>query len=425
MIVKNRSSKRRFLVPVLFGAAHIAACGGASEEGPPPAAPESTPMAAPPPQMPETMPATAATAAEPPKAAAPAAPALDPPVVITGFMAPETVLYDSQADVYLVSNVNGKPGDADGNGFISKVTPDGKVAELKWIDGSKKATLLDAPKGLAIAKGTLYVADITVVRMFDAKTGKAKGKVAVPGATFVNALADGPDGTIYVSDSGIKIGDKGVEPTGTDAIFKIGKKGVAEKLIADKDQLGGPNGLLADDKGVWAVTFKTGEIYRVGTDGKKEPGQKPPQGMLDGIVKLADGSIAVSSWGASAVYKGTPGGTFDVLVKDVKSPAGIGYDTKRNTLLIPLMQADMVQLQKLPGGPVAAPETPGPAPAVQAKGAAPAAPAATAKGPAPGAAPAAAAPPAPAAPAATGPATAPKPASTVAPAMTPAALPKK
>jgi hypothetical protein len=261
--------------------------------------------------------------------------------------------------------------------------------------------------------------------MFDAKTGKAKGKIAVAGATFLNDVTDGPDGTVYVSDSGIKIGDKGVEPTGTDAIYKIGKKGVAEKLIADKDQLGHPNGLLADDKGVWTVTFGSGEIYRVGTDGKREPGQKPAQGMLDGIVKLSDGSIAVSSWAANAVLKGTPGGTFDVFVKDTKSPADIGYDSKRNVLLIPLMQADTVELQKLPGGPVASPETP--APALQTKGAAPAAPGATAKSGAPGApaAPAAAAPAAPAAAAPGGPATGPKPASTVAPAMTPAALPKK
>jgi hypothetical protein len=344
-------------------------------------------------------------------------------------MAPETVLYDSQADVYLVSNVNGKPGDVDANGFISKVTPDGKVAEPKWIDGSKKATLLDAPKGLAIVKGTLYVADITFVRMFDAKTGKAKGKMAAPGATFLNGVAGGPDGTIYVSDSGIKLGDKGVEPTGSDAILKIGKKGVPEKLIADKE-LGGPNGLLADDKGVWAVTFGSGEIYRVGTDGKKEPAQKLPQGMLDGIAKLADGSIAVSSWGANAIYKGTPGGTFDVLVKDVKSPAGIGYDSKRNVLLIPLMQLDTVQLQKLPGAP-AAPETPGAAPPPQAKGTgAPAAapakgapvvgtPPATAAAPAKGVGPGAGAPAAGAGPAPAVPPPAP------APTMTPANLPAK
>lgn len=365
---KNLGSKRRLLVPALVGAAGLTACGGPSDEAPPPAAPQST-LAAPAPVMTEaTMPPAGPTAAAPaPAPAASAAPALEPPVLVkdAGFMTPESVLYDSQNDIYLVSNINGQPGDVDGNGFISKVTPDGKVAELKWIDGSKKATALDAPKGLAISKGTLYVADVTVVRMFDAKSGKPKGKIAAVGSTFLNDVTAGPDGTMYVSDSGIKFGKDGVEPTGSDAIYKIGKKGVAEKLIADKDQLGHPNGVLADDKGIWVVTFGTGELYRVGFDGKKEPGQKLPQGSLDGIVKLPDGSLAISSWAASAVYHGTPGGTFDVLIKDVKSPADIGYDSKRNQVLVPLFLENAIEIQKLPGGP-AATET---APAPEAKGA--------------------------------------------------------
>ena len=48
--------------------------------------------------------------------------------------------------------------------------------------------------------GTLYVADLDTVRMFDAKTGAAKGEVKIPGATFLNDIAtDGK--VVYVSDS--------------------------------------------------------------------------------------------------------------------------------------------------------------------------------------------------------------------------------
>ena len=35
-----------------------------------------------------------------------------------------------------VSNRNGGPGDMDDNGFISRVSPDGRVLDLKWIDGT-------------------------------------------------------------------------------------------------------------------------------------------------------------------------------------------------------------------------------------------------------------------------------------------------
>ena len=60
----------------------------------------------------------------------------------------------------------------DGNGFISMVAPDGRVLALKWIDGEATDITLNALKGMAIASGTLYVADITAVRMFDLRTGR-------------------------------------------------------------------------------------------------------------------------------------------------------------------------------------------------------------------------------------------------------------
>jgi hypothetical protein len=227
--------------------------------------------------------------------------------------------------------------------------------------------------------------------MFDRKTGAPKGKVAIPGATFLNDLATGPDGSVYVSDMGVKMGKEGFEPTGSDSVYKIGKGNKVEKVIADKEALGRPNGLIVDDSGVWVVSFGSGELYRV-AGGKKEPGQKLPAGQLDGLVKLPDGTFLASSWQASAVLRGTPGGTFETIIHDVKSPADIGYDPKRNVVMIPLFQLDAVELQKLPGvAPVAAaPASAAPAPASAATPAAAAPPAKVA--PAPKSTPAAAAP---------------------------------
>ena len=127
------------------------------------------------------------------------------PSTVTGFKTPESVLYDAEADVYLVSNINGDPFGTDDNGFIAKVTADGKMET--WIDGAKEDVKLDAPKGMALLGDTLYVADITTVRMFDRKSGAAKGEVAIKGATFLNDLAAGTD-AVYVSDSGLGAGFK-------------------------------------------------------------------------------------------------------------------------------------------------------------------------------------------------------------------------
>src|SRR5262249_42288350 len=135
-----------------------------------------------------------------------------------------------------------------------------------------------------------------------------------------------------VSDWGLKASDKGFESTGTDAVYVI-EKGKAKPLAKSKD-LGGPNGVLAVDKAVWVVTFGTGELFRLDDKGAKQDVQKLPKGSLDGIVALGDG-VLISSWEASAVYRGKPGGTFEAVLTEQKSPADIGYDTKRSRVLIP------------------------------------------------------------------------------------------
>ena len=216
----------------------VAACGG--DPPPPPNTPPPTTaavVAAPPAPAP---PEPAKPAAEP-VPAAPAAPKGPPPAFqLAGFQTPESVFYDEANDRYLVSNINGKPLDADNNGYISVVSPEGKMVTEKWISGGQNKVTLNAPKGTAIAGGVLYVADIDTVRMFDAKSGAPKGEHKVAGATFLNDVSAGPDGRVYVSDSGLNA-DFG--PTGTDAIYAIDKGKL--KTVAKDASLGKPNGLLA------------------------------------------------------------------------------------------------------------------------------------------------------------------------------------
>src|SRR5262249_49345893 len=141
----------------------------------------------------------------------------------TGFQTPESVLYDDVNDRYLVSNINGKPFDADNNGYISAVGTDGKVVTEKWIEGGKNKVTLNAPKGSGIFNGVFYVADIDTVRTFDLKSGAPKDNIKIPGATFLNDLVVNTiDGKVYVSDSGLKGNAKGdMEGTGTDAVWVI------------------------------------------------------------------------------------------------------------------------------------------------------------------------------------------------------------
>jgi len=280
---------------------------------------------------------------EPPKVEKPAPPT---PVfrVTEGISTPESVLYDEANDRYLVSNINGKPDGVDNNGYISELSPEGKVLKEKFISGGAGKVKLDAPKGSGVSAGILYVADISFVRLFDLKTGLPKGEIAVPGATFLNDISVAKDGRVFVSDSGTKTGPNGFEPTGTDAVYVIEKGKL--KTVAKGKELGGPNGLLAVANGVLVNTFSTNEVYRLDEKGEKHDVTKVPTGLLDGMLLVGD-SLWVSSWQGSAIYRGSVGGKFEVAFAELKGPADFGYDSKRKRVLVPRFLENAVEVYDL------------------------------------------------------------------------------
>jgi hypothetical protein len=292
---------------------------------------------------------TAATPAAEPKAApsatvAEAAKTGKPAVTWKdAFSTPESVIYDDVADAYLVSNIDGKPGDADGKGFISKLSPDGAVTASKWIESGKNKVVLNAPKGLAFLGDRLYVADLDTVRIFDRKTGAPVGDVKIPGATFLNDLTTTSDGHVLVSDSGFKVTAKGFDQTGSDAVYSIDKDKKVTTVSKSKD-LGNPNGLATKGDKTWVAAGS--DLYSIDAKGKKGDVQKLPKGTLDGVFFVGD-EIVVSSWDGSAIYRGKPGGELKAVIEDIKSPADIGYDTKRGRVLVPIFTENEVRAYDL------------------------------------------------------------------------------
>jgi hypothetical protein len=265
-----------------------------------------------------------------------------PVAVYRGFSAPESIIHDAASDRYLVSNVNGGPTAKDNNGFISILSPGGKVIDRRWIAGGKNNVKLDAPKGLAISEGVLYVADVSVVRTFDLKTGTPKGDIDVPGSTYLNDLAAGPDGKVYLSDSGPPTGR--LDGVGTEAVYVI-ENGRA-RILAKGKELGRPNGLAWTDTGAIVCPFGANAIYRLDEHGRKHDVTQLPAGGLAGIAQFGD-TFLITSWQSSSIYRGKLGGTFEVAFADQKGPADIGYDSKRSRLLVPHFTEDTVDVYSL------------------------------------------------------------------------------
>jgi sugar lactone lactonase YvrE len=291
-------------------------------------------------QQPE--PAATITAPEPaPTETQPKPP--EPIVLSEGFSTPESVLYDAEQDVYLVSNINGSPVEQDNNGYISRINPETLQVEAKWIEGGRNSAQLGAPKGMAIVGDELWVSDITFIRKFDRKTGAWKSSTAIGGTTFLNDLvSDGNN--VYVSDTGMKLEGGNFVGTNTDGIWSVG--GGAPKRYASGMDLNRPNGLVVSGGKVWAVSYAGSELYDI-ANGKKGQVTTLPAGALDGLVAIPDGSFLVSSWDGKAVYRGTPGGTFQPVVQNVDAPADLGFDSKRNRILIPHFMENRVSIHPL------------------------------------------------------------------------------
>ena len=111
----------------------------------------------------------------------------------TTLATPESVLYTDKG--LYVSLIDGAGWDADGKGGIGILDHSGKIVNANWVTG------LHAPKGMALVKGVLYVADITALVSIDFNTGKILEKYQVEGAVALNDVTADGAGTVYVSDS--------------------------------------------------------------------------------------------------------------------------------------------------------------------------------------------------------------------------------
>ena len=108
-----------------------------------------------------------------------------------GLSQPEALSFDPAQSVYFVSNINGSPAVKDGNGFISRITADGVMDSLHFIQGGRNGVQLDAPMGSRVQGDTLWVLDVDKLRGFNTHTRRAYHHRRSPPlkALFLNDLA--------------------------------------------------------------------------------------------------------------------------------------------------------------------------------------------------------------------------------------------
>lgn len=238
---------------------------------------------------------------------------------------PESVLFDAKSSVLYVANIDGKSDAKDGQGFISKVSTDGKIITLQWVAG------LDAPKGMGLFKNTLYVADLTRVVAIDVAKGAIVSRTEIEGAKFLNDITVDAKGNVYVSDSA----------TGKIHLLQNGKAG----LYFESTEFSRLNGLLALKDALYIADAGTGKLYSLtwGTKILTKLSDVAPKGN-DGIVPTGKNEFIVSCWAGEVYFVDAAGKSLRILdTKDQGvNSADVDYDPKTKTLFVPTFSAHTV-----------------------------------------------------------------------------------
>jgi hypothetical protein len=257
---------------------------------------------------------------------------------VDGFSGPESVRYDADQDVYFVGNFNGSGGAADDNGFISRVTPDGAIENLHFIDGASDAVTLHAPRGMTIVGDTLWVCDVDAIRGFDRRTGAELATVdfSAHDVGFLNDIAADADGTLYVTD------------TGRNRIYRIADH-TAEVALED-EALGSPNGITYDDAAGRFIVVPYGGLNNLhawtpGSDALESVGTSGG-GRFDGVERLDD-RIIVASQADSSLHVFVDGSGAPVA-RTAGAPADIALDSRRRRVAVPFIALNQVEIWQLP-----------------------------------------------------------------------------
>lgn len=252
---------------------------------------------------------------------------------IEGLSGPEAVRYDSEMDVYFVSNFNSRE---EGDGFITKAGAEGNVVDLKFMVGTDEYPLND-PRGMFIIGEELFVADAQGVFVFNKKSGGLSRFIDFssfePG--FLNDISADADGTLYVTD------------TGKTQLYRI-VENTPEIYIESVPIYA--NGITLDPSnnnfvlGSWRGESK---IYGFNESGIIEEYAEFSGGLFDGLEFVGE-NLIITSQADSTLKHYVPGGRDRNMIKTPGRPADIGLDTKRHRIAVPYIALDRVDVWAIP-----------------------------------------------------------------------------
>jgi len=264
----------------------------------------------------------------------------EPPV----FDAPDQAVWDSSSRSWYVSNLGGGISLArDGYGWIAKLDETGAVIDPRWVEN------LDAPSGMLVAGSLLYAVDRDGLYEIDIATAKINHFYKIADPQFLNDVAIGPNGALYVSDFSAQ------------RIYRIDPKSKEVEIFIESEDLDTPDGLFVDGNKLivasWGpiidpATFATsrkGAVLSIDLKTKKiKPYLKKglEVGNLEGIAKAGD-DYYITDWMSGQLLRVGKDG-FKVVVSGLKNPTDPNYAEELGVLAIPEHGTNRVLFINLP-----------------------------------------------------------------------------
>ena len=271
--------------------------------------------------------------------------------ITSEFQSPESAVFDSALNVWFVSNIDGGAADKDHNGFISRLAADGTLDSLHFIKSGVNGALLDGPKGLALHGDTIWVADIDVARAFDKRDGRPLATVDFRPfhALMLNAIAVGPDGRVYITDTAIRLKNGQPQHAAPDRIFAIGP-GLKSELAVQDSSMEGADGISWDAAhSRFVVVGFTGKAITTWRPGEARVRRLTSGvGRFDGDEVLPDGRVLVSSWADSSLYILSGDSLTRVVAGGLPTPADLHVDRRTMRVAIPLSTQNEVLFYQMP-----------------------------------------------------------------------------
>lgn len=237
---------------------------------------------------------------------------------------PESVLYHDKSNILYVSLIDGGGTDKDGKGGVAILNTDGSLKNASWITG------LNAPKGLAIYKDLLYIADITTVVVVDIVSGNVIDEIEIPGSQFLNDVIVDDGGVVYVSD------------TRDGKIYQV-KNG---KYVLYVDKVPNVNGLKYERGKLLALVGP--ELWSIDANKQSTILAKGFELGGDGLEPVGNGDYLVTCWGGLIYYVKADGSIKKLLdVQGTMNTADLGFNPKTKILYIPTFNSNSVVAYQL------------------------------------------------------------------------------